>query len=364
MGYENRDYRRETYGGPMWTRVGRWLLDGRVHLFDAFGIDVQAHSMLIIAMALTLVLLPLVPGFIWADAVISAVLLFVIVLLHELGHCFGARWVGGEADQIVMHPLGGLALTQPPTNWQAYLVTTLCGPAVNVALCIACAIGLVLLTGHVPWNPLPSRPFVYFRGWLDPVWLLYWVFQTNWTLLLFNLLPIYPLDGGRAVQEIAWSRVGYYRSMLVAATTGLVAAIVGAMAAVALGQIGLLILAMLGIFSCLNMRRQLKEMGPYGFSEYDDPVSASMQRAYRDNRRSNRPSKASKRAQANAAKLAAKVQKDREVAAAEATEIDRILAKVSASGMHSLSRAEQRTLREATQRQNRADAARTSATRR
>ena len=354
MGFSNRDYSREDYGERSGlARAGQWLWNGRVPLFRAFGIDVQAHSMLVIAIVLTLLFLPMSPGFRWQDAVISAALLFGVVLLHEFGHCFGARWVGGEADQIVMHPLGGLALTQPPTNWRAHLITTLAGPAVNVLICVVCGIGLFALVGSLPWQPFPRQPFVAFRGWLDPAWLLFWIYQTSWTLLLFNLLPIYPLDGGRAVQEIAWARVGYYKSMLVAANTGMVGAIVFGMVAIATGQLGLLILAGLGVFSCYQMKQQLAEMGPFGFSEYDDPITASMQQAYRDNRRSNRPTKRSKRGQRTMQRLAAQAKRERDQAAAAEAEIDRILAKVSASGMHSLTRGEQRTLKDATARQQR-----------
>ena len=356
MGYSNRDYSRGGGGdGLSLVGVGRWIVGGRVPLFRAFGIDVQAHSTLLIAMVLTLLFLG--SGFQWQDRVIAAALLFVIVLLHEFGHCFGARSVGGDADEIVMHPLGGLALTRPPSDWKAHFITTACGPLVNVAICVVCGGLLFALTGRVPWQPIYLHPWTYFRGWLDPVWLLFWIYQTSWALLLFNLLPIYPLDGGRMVQELLWPRVGYYRSMLYAATTGLVACVLVGMAAIAIGAIGLLVLAVLGGMTCVSMRRQLHEFGPHAFGDYDDPFSAAMRQSQRDNRNANRrKTRGPTWAERRRARAAAA---ERERAVASEAEIDRILAKVSASGMHSLTRGEQRTLREATARQQRATTAAT-----
>ena len=113
MGFEDRDYYREgprSGAAAFFSGIGWWLLYGRVSLFHFRSIHVQAHSSLFVAMAL--MLLQLLAGFTWADYLISIVLLFVIVLLHEFGHCFGCRFVGGDADEIVMHPLGGLALVR------------------------------------------------------------------------------------------------------------------------------------------------------------------------------------------------------------------------------------------------------------
>ncbi len=354
MGFEDRDYYREPRSGGGLAGVGNWLLYGRVHLFRAFRIDVAAHSSLIITMVLMLLFAG--TGFVWQDRVISAALLFIIVLMHEFGHCFGARWVGGDAEQIVMHPLGGLAFTQPPSNWKAHLVTTVCGPAVNFALCIISGGLLYALVGQIPWKPYFYGPWTSFRGWLDPIWLLYWLYQTNWALLLFNLLPIYPLDGGRIVQESLWPKYGYYRSMVLATNTGIIGSVAFGMVAIATGAIGLLILAFLGLYACIQMRNQLREMGPHGFSEYDDPFAVEMQRAQQENRVLNRgPSRAKIRAAAKAAQRAAS---ERQQLLDEQAEIDRILAKVSAHGMHSLSRAEQKSLKRATQKQQERDAAR------
>src|SRR5207248_1746333 len=100
MGYQDRPYYRDrSYEGGL----GAWLLSGRVPLFTAFGIRVQAHSSMIIY-SLAVLLFGLGRGFYWQDRVENVTVLFAIVLLHEFGHCFAARWVGGEADEILMTP--------------------------------------------------------------------------------------------------------------------------------------------------------------------------------------------------------------------------------------------------------------------
>jgi Zn-dependent protease len=80
----------------------------------------------------------------WVDAFcLTILLLFFVILLHEYGHCFGCRAVGGEATEILLWPLGGLAFVEPPHNPRAHLITVAAGPTVNLVLCIAC--GLVMI---------------------------------------------------------------------------------------------------------------------------------------------------------------------------------------------------------------------------
>src|SRR5882724_7785177 len=72
----------------------------------------------------------------WKDVSIILVLMFLSVLLHEFGHCFGARLVDGDANEILIWPLGGLAYVEVPHTPRANFITTLMGPLVNVGLCI------------------------------------------------------------------------------------------------------------------------------------------------------------------------------------------------------------------------------------
>src|SRR5260370_11473672 len=74
----------------------------------------------------------------WLDATVVMALLFVSVVLHEFGHCFAARSVGGDAQDILIWPLGGLANVQVPQHPRANLITAACGPLVNPGLSTPC----------------------------------------------------------------------------------------------------------------------------------------------------------------------------------------------------------------------------------
>ena len=343
MGFEDRPYYREGRGAAGMGNPLMWLLTGTVPLFTAFAIRVQAHASLILTIVLVL-LFGLGQGFTWQDRVGSMTMLFAIVLLHEFGHCFAARWVGGDADEIVMHPLGGLALARAPHRPLPTFITVAGGPAVNVVICLVCGVILWLAMGWVPWNPARSRPVDPFSGWLDVVWYTGWIYQVSYSLLLFNLLPIYPLDGGQMLQSILWPKFGYYRSMNFSCITGMVGAVLGGMVALATGAPGLAILAVFGFMTCLNLRRQLQAAGPYAFSDEHNFASSLNY----SEPRARKPSRWAAR----------KARKQAESERSEQETIDKILAKVHEKGMNSLNWMEKRALKRATERQRRADAAR------
>ena len=137
--------------------------------------------------------------------------LFSCVLLHEFGHSLACRSVGGQAEFIVLWPLGGIAFAQPPPRPWAWIWTTVAGPLVNVVL-----IPVFWLLQHylLPRLPMDSLASDYL-GFIIVYGLI-----TNQVLLMFNLLPIYPMDGGRLLQEVLWLFIGYPRSLLVAGMIG------------------------------------------------------------------------------------------------------------------------------------------------
>src|SRR5690606_6127102 len=130
----------------------------------------------------------------------------------------------------LLWPLGGLAYCAPPHNWKANLVTTLGGPAVNVVLLPVFGAGVLALTGswqHVlfnPFSPMAAQP----AGGALVSW-VWWLHYVNFLLLAFNmLLPMYPMDAGRTLQNVLWGRVGYRSAQEIAVNTGFfVAVIVG-----------------------------------------------------------------------------------------------------------------------------------------
>ncbi|MBL0920687.1 MAG: hypothetical protein IBJ10_01015 [Phycisphaerales bacterium] len=262
--------------------------------------------------------------------------LFVIVLLHEFGHCFACRAVGGEADDILMWPLGGLATVSPPHEWRAHLITTLGGPAVNAALTPVFA-GLLMLAGQgdaVLFNPFRPSVAVGAMGswWLVALW---WLHYTNLLILGFNmLLPLFPLDGGRTLQAVLWRRMGYAPSMDVAATVGVFGAIALGVFALVGDHVLLLGIAIFAGLVSWQERRRLRaadDLGEVGFE--------SVYRAQQEEARERGPT----RSQRKQAEREQQVQ----------VELDRILAKIAASGMGALSAKEKKALRDATERKRR-----------
>jgi Zn-dependent protease len=141
--------------------------------------------------------------------VLEYLTLFGIVLLHEFGHALACRSVGGRAEQIVLWPLGGVAYVQPPQRPGATLWSIAAGPLVNVVLLVILT-GLLLVLGVTGW----SRGLPDAQKYLLMVWLI------NLVLLVFNVLPIYPLDGGQILRSVLWFFLGPARSLLVATMVG------------------------------------------------------------------------------------------------------------------------------------------------
>jgi Zn-dependent protease len=136
--------------------------------------------------------------------------LFGIVLMHEFGHALACRSVGGQAEQIVLWPLGGVAYVSPPQRPGATLWSIAAGPLVNVVLLPV--LGVVwALAGSAGWAK--TSPDVYR--------LLQTVLIINCGLLFFNLLPIFPLDGGQILRSLLWFVLGRARSLMVSSILGL-----------------------------------------------------------------------------------------------------------------------------------------------
>jgi Zn-dependent protease len=145
--------------------------------------------------------------------VIEYVALFGIVLLHEFGHALACRQVGGQANRIMLWPLGGVAFVQPPQRPGAVLWSIAAGPLVNVVL-FPLSIMAYVLAVSAGWR----------TAYPDFVHFLQSIAVINFGLLLFNLLPIYPLDGGQILQALLWFVIGQARSLIVSGIFGLVAA--------------------------------------------------------------------------------------------------------------------------------------------
>ncbi|HEY3789434.1 MAG TPA: site-2 protease family protein, partial [Urbifossiella sp.] len=133
-----------------------------LRVFTAFGIPVKIHLFFFIftlGMFLRQVTPKENPIAVIDVFLFTIVLLFGIVLLHEFGHCFAARFVGGDASEILIWPLGGLASVEAPHAPKPTFIVAAGGPAVNVLICVVCTLGM-LAGRFVPnFNPL-SNPYV------------------------------------------------------------------------------------------------------------------------------------------------------------------------------------------------------------
>jgi Zn-dependent protease len=137
--------------------------------------------------------------------------LFFIVMLHEYGHALACRQVGGRANQIVLWPLGGVAYVDPPARPGATLWAIAAGPLVNVVL-------LPILTLLGLWSRSSGMALAMpnAHALLRAVWFI------NLVLLIFNMLPIYPLDGGQILRSLLWFVVGRARSLMAATIVGFI----------------------------------------------------------------------------------------------------------------------------------------------
>jgi len=137
--------------------------------------------------------------------------LFLIVTMHEFGHALACRQVGGRANQIVLWPLGGVAYVDPPPRPGATLWSIAAGPLVNVAL-LPVLWSLVTVGQHLGWPSMLPDVYRLLRA----------VFFIDLVLLVFNMLPIYPLDGGQVLRSLLWFVLGRARSLMVATVLGFI----------------------------------------------------------------------------------------------------------------------------------------------
>ena len=186
------------------------LRQGAIHLSRIAGIDLYLHwSWFVVAAYEIQGRSGRYSSVAWN--VLEYLALFLIVLLHEFGHALACRQTGGKADQIVLWPLGGVAYVNPPQRPGANLWSIAAGPLMNVAL--APVLYAALMMGQsLGWKQ--TQPDAYA--------LLTWVAWINVRLLIFNILPIYPLDGGQILRSLLWFPLGRARSLMVATVVGFV----------------------------------------------------------------------------------------------------------------------------------------------
>jgi Zn-dependent protease len=181
---------------------------GSIHLFRFAGIDLFLHwSWFVVAIFEINGRARTYSSLSWN--ILEYLTLFFIVMLHEFGHALACRQVGGIANRIVLWPLGGVAYVDPPPRPGATLWSIAAGPLVNVVL-------LLVTTLFGMWG----RSWGFAQAMPDAHALVRAVWFINLGLLIFNLLPIYPLDGGQILRSLLWFVLGRARSLMVATGVG------------------------------------------------------------------------------------------------------------------------------------------------
>ena len=181
-----------------WIR--RFAMRGSVRLGRLFDIPVYLHWTFLLLLGVVGLL-----GLFQGDpaaalgGVVLIVSVFGCVLLHEFGHALAARRYGIVTQDVTLLPIGGVArLARMPEEPKQELVVALAGPAVNVAIA-AVLFPLIALTGKA---------------------FLAQLFAINLVLALFNMLPAFPMDGGRVLRALLAQRMSYVRATDLAATIG------------------------------------------------------------------------------------------------------------------------------------------------
>ncbi|RKX47230.1 MAG: hypothetical protein DRP64_01640 [Verrucomicrobia bacterium] len=165
------------------------MVNNAISIGSVFGIPIRLHISLLVAVALFAIYFKL--GLLLT--LILAVGIFGSVALHELGHSVVARAKGGYIHEIVLYPFGGAAkISNIPKRPVDEILVALAGPAVSLVLAILC----------------------YQVTWLE------FVGYVNSLLFFFNILPVFPMDGGRVLRAALTIRKGRLEATRIAATVG------------------------------------------------------------------------------------------------------------------------------------------------
>jgi Zn-dependent protease len=329
------------------------FLSGSIRVGRLFGINIRIHMLFLIWMGYTL----LNAGHDWRFELAQVVMVFGTVLIHEFGHCFGARAVGGDARNILLWPLGGLAYAEAPMQPWPQFVTVAAGPIVHPIFCTISAAILVAQTGTwavVPINPFGASGLQFLTAeWQFYVWMF---FRINLWMFCFNMLPIFPCDGGQLFRTLIWPAVGLHRATILAAQIGMIGAVLlGAWGVVDRRMILVAIALFGGMTSYQHYQAARAGLATDEFLSADHVLREKRgmrgfwSRLFRAKGPSQRPSAPIEFPNPNPGgwetRMSEREQQD--------AELDRILKKVATHGVQSLSYVERQTLERITRERQR-----------
>ncbi len=192
-------------------------MNSSLKLFSVRGIDIRLHLTFPLILVWAAFQFGVMAGGGLSGALFGVVaisLLFVLVTLHELGHSFAALHYGVPVERIVLLPIGGVAqLRHMPDNPRQEFIIALAGPAVNVALAVLMG-GAAILFSLPLFNPLTGGITLSFGA------IFSYVFFYNAILAIFNMIPAFPMDGGRVLRSALAMKLDYGRATQIAVTLG------------------------------------------------------------------------------------------------------------------------------------------------
>ena len=200
MAWQDRDYNRGGFGGAGDYLVNpSGILGFSVPFGTWLGVRVRLHFWLLLSFLFLLA--DLFRGVSFPVIVLDMTLTLTALMLHEFGHRIGAQWVGGEHNEFMLWPAGGMIFpTVPPGPWPTF-VGYFAGIAVNIVVGLGSYMAFHVLTGE--WLPISVRdPLMslgatplFTSGPLLPLCLANFIYL-NWGLIIANLLPYFWFDGG------------------------------------------------------------------------------------------------------------------------------------------------------------------------
>jgi stage IV sporulation protein FB len=242
--------------------VQRWSLS----LGRWWGVSVYLHIFFLLSALLALTFALREPDLLGTGLLMVGVLLASVVL-HEVGHALAAVRVGGKVDALVLGPVGGLISPRVPDEPEVKLFVALAGPIVHLLLAVLAASALAIagntqLLGLL--NPLATPQDLVEPGGMGLVAakLTLWI---NWILMLLNLVPAYPFDGGPILRSMLWPALGRRTARIVTARIAMGLAVLIGVAAVVVSlrnefhsSVPMWIpLVMLGMFLFFSARQDL-----------------------------------------------------------------------------------------------------------
>jgi Zn-dependent protease len=208
-----------------------------LRLGRAFGIPLFVHPTFLLIILWALYSTRAHGLFAVAFVVAGVLAVFGCVLLHELGHALMARYFGIRTRDITLYPIGGVArLDRMSEKPHEELCIALAGPAVNVAIAALLTPFLIMaaFSGAIPdatdLFTSVDGPVSFVGGFL------LWLWQANVFLVLFNMIPAFPMDGGRVFRAILAGMLGVVRATDIAGRVGLIVAMLLAVLGILAGN--------------------------------------------------------------------------------------------------------------------------------